>query len=65
MQSGFDASPGLVMTSKFPRESRLIYSLTPMAVIIDGFLRCLPGHENIIHWPGFATCPDRRVHPNT
>jgi lipopolysaccharide transport system permease protein len=54
VQFGLYASPVLVMTSKVPVRWRLIYSLNPVAGIIDGFRWCLLGHENIMYWPGFV-----------
>jgi len=46
LQAGFFLSPIIYQTSQMvPEQYRAIYSLNPMAVIIDGFRWCLLGQE--------------------
>lgn len=54
VQFGLYASPVAYLTSKVPEQYRLVYSLNPMAGVIDGFRWAILGGEQIIYWPGLV-----------
>lgn len=51
VQIGFFISPVGYSSEIVPEEWRLLYSLNPLAGIIDGFRWAILGHE--MYWPGF------------
>ena len=52
VQFGLYISPVGFTTIVVPERWRSIYSLNPMAGIIDGFRWCLLGGEHSLYWPG-------------
>lgn len=53
VQFGLYVSPVGFSSSIIPDKWRLLYSLNPMAGVIDGFRWAVLGGENVIYWPGF------------
>jgi lipopolysaccharide transport system permease protein len=53
VQFGLYVSPVGFSSAVVPHEWRFIYSLNPVAGMIDGFRWCLLGGESQIYWPGF------------
>lgn len=53
IQFGLYVSPVGFSSNIVPVKWRLLYSLNPMAGVIDGFRWAVLGGENIIYWPGF------------
>jgi lipopolysaccharide transport system permease protein len=56
VQFGLYISPVGFSSKVVPDQWRLLYSLNPMAGVIDGFRWCILGGESHIYWPGFALC---------
>jgi lipopolysaccharide transport system permease protein len=54
VQFGLFISPVGFSSDAIPQKYRLIYSLNPMAGVIDGFRWCILGGESKIYWPGFV-----------
>lgn len=54
VQFGLYVSPVGFLSSVVPGQFRLLYSLNPMAGVIDGFRWCLLGGQNSMYWPGFV-----------
>ena len=54
VQFGLYISPVGFLSSVVPEQYRLLYSLNPMAGIIDGFRWCVLGGQNAIYWPALA-----------
>lgn len=54
LQIGVYISPVAFSSSIVPEDWRLIYSLNPMAGIIDGYRWALLSQDTAIYWPGFA-----------
>lgn len=54
VQFGLYISPVGFSSSLVPEQWRLLYSLNPMAAVIDGFRWCLLRGEPTIWWPGFV-----------
>lgn len=54
VQFGLYLSPVGFRSASVPAEYRLLYSLNPMAGVIDGFRWSLLGGEYTLYWPGFA-----------
>jgi lipopolysaccharide transport system permease protein len=54
VQFGLYISPVGFSSAIVPEQYRWVYSLNPMAGIIDGFRWCILGGEHTIYWPGFA-----------
>jgi len=54
VQFGLYISPVGFLSSIVPKEYRLLYSLNPIAGVIDGFRWCLLGGRQTIFWPGLA-----------
>jgi lipopolysaccharide transport system permease protein len=54
VQLGFYVSPVGFSSSIVPEQWRLLYSLNPMAGVIDGFRWCLLGGPSRIYLPGLA-----------
>jgi homopolymeric O-antigen transport system permease protein len=52
VQFGLYISPVGFVSAVFPEEWRLLYSLNPMAGVIDGFRWSLLGGEHTLYWPG-------------
>jgi lipopolysaccharide transport system permease protein len=55
MQVGIYISPVAFSSSIVPEQWRLLYSLNPMAGIIDGYRWALLHQDTAIYWPGFVT----------
>ena len=53
VQFGLYVSPVGFSSAIIPMKWRLLYSLNPIAGVIDGFRWCILGHESPIYWPGF------------
>jgi lipopolysaccharide transport system permease protein len=51
LQLGLFVSPVGFSSAIVPDEWRLLYSLNPMAGVIDGFRWCLLGGESTLYWP--------------
>jgi lipopolysaccharide transport system permease protein len=58
LQFGLYISPVGFTSAIVPAQWRLLYSLNPMAGVIDGFRWALLGERAPIYWPGVAvsTC---------
>jgi lipopolysaccharide transport system permease protein len=56
VQFGLYVSPVAYSSSVVPARWRLLYSLNPMAGVIDGFRWCILGGESQIYVPGLAMC---------
>jgi len=54
VQFGLYVSPVGFYSSVVPEKWRLIYSLNPIAGVIDGFRWSILGGEHQMYWPGFA-----------
>jgi lipopolysaccharide transport system permease protein len=54
VQFGLYVSPVAYSSSVVPERWRLIYSLNPMAGVIDGFRWCVLGGRATIYWPGLG-----------
>ncbi len=54
IQFGLYVSPVGFSSAIIPERWRLLYSLNPMAGVIDGFRWAILGGESGIFWPGFA-----------
>jgi lipopolysaccharide transport system permease protein len=54
VQFGLYVSPVAYSSSVVPARWRLLYSLNPMAGVIDGFRWCVLGGRAAIYWPGFG-----------
>jgi lipopolysaccharide transport system permease protein len=54
VQFGLYISPVGFQSRVVPERFRLLYSLNPMAGIIDGFRWSLLGGQSSIYWPGLA-----------
>ena len=54
IQFGLYLSPVGFQSNVVPERFRLLYSLNPIAGIIDGFRWALLGGEHTMYWPGFA-----------
>ena len=54
VQIGIYISPVAFSSSLVPEEWRWLYSLNPMAGIIDGYRWALLSQDTAIYWPGFA-----------
>lgn len=54
VQFGLYVSPVAYSSSVVPARWRLLYSLNPMAGVIDGFRWCVLGGRATIYWPGFG-----------
>ncbi len=54
VQFGLYVSPVAYSSSVVPERWRLIYSLNPMAGVIDGFRWCVLGGRAAIYWPGLG-----------
>jgi len=54
VQFGLYVSPVAYSSSVVPARWRLLYSINPMAGVIDGFRWCVLGGRAAIYWPGFA-----------
>jgi lipopolysaccharide transport system permease protein len=52
VQLGLYVSPVGFSSGVLPPEWRLLYSLNPMAGVIDGFRWCILGAESALYWPG-------------
>lgn len=52
VQFGLYVSPVGFSSGIVPPQWRLIYSLNPLAAVIDGFRWCLLGGQTPIYWPG-------------
>lgn len=52
VQFGLYISPVGFSSSVIPEKWRLLYSLNPMAGVIDGFRWCIQGTSASIYWPG-------------
>jgi lipopolysaccharide transport system permease protein len=52
VQLGLYVSPVGFSSGVIPPEWRLLYSLNPMAGVIDGFRWCILGAESALYWPG-------------
>jgi lipopolysaccharide transport system permease protein len=52
VQFGLYLSPVGFVSAVFPEQWRLLYSLNPMAGVIDGFRWSLLGGEHTLYWPG-------------
>jgi lipopolysaccharide transport system permease protein len=55
VQIGIYISPVAFSSSIVPERWRLLYSLNPMAGIIDGYRWALLHQDTAIYWPGFVT----------
>lgn len=53
MQFGLYVSPVGFSSSIVPEQWRLLYSLNPMAGVIEGFRWAITGKESLIYWPGY------------
>lgn len=53
LQLGLYISPVGFSSHVVPEEWRLLFSLNPMAGVIDGFRWCLLGTDSPFYWPGF------------
>jgi len=53
VQFGLYISPVGFTSKVIPEQWRLIYSLNPMAGVIDGFRWCILGSESPLYLPGF------------
>lgn len=53
VQFGLYVSPVGFSSSVVPEKYRLLYSLNPMAGVIDGFRWAILGGDSVIYWPGF------------
>src|ERR1041385_5487857 len=53
VQFGFFVSPVGYSSSVVPAKWRMLYSLNPMAGIIDGFRWSVTGNSSLFYWPGF------------
>jgi lipopolysaccharide transport system permease protein len=56
VQFGLYVSPVGFSSSVVPDQWRLLYSLNPMAGVIDGFRWCLLGGQEPLYLPGLALC---------
>jgi lipopolysaccharide transport system permease protein len=54
VQFGLYVSPVGFSSAIVPEQWRLLYSLNPMAGVIDGFRWAILGGENHLYWPGMA-----------
>ena len=54
IQIGIYISPVAFSSTIVPERWRLVYSLNPMAGIIDGYRWALLGQDAVIYWPGFV-----------
>jgi|SRR5579871_3410469 len=54
VQFGLYVSPVGFSSSIVPEHWRLLYSLNPMASVIDGFRWCFLGNQSPVSWPGVA-----------
>ena len=54
VQFGFFVSPVGYSSSVVPAKWRMLYSLNPMAGIIDGFRWSVTGLASFFYWPGFV-----------
>jgi len=54
VQFGLYVSPVGFSSSIIPQQWRLLYSLNPMAGIIDGFRWCILGEESQLYLPGLG-----------
>jgi lipopolysaccharide transport system permease protein len=54
VQFGLYVSPVAYSSSVVPARWRLLYSVNPMASVIDGFRWCVLGGRAAIYWPGFG-----------
>lgn len=54
VQFGLYISPVGFPSSVVPEQFRLLYSLNPMAGVIDGFRWCILGGEHVLYLPGLA-----------
>lgn len=54
VQFGLYVSPVGFSSAIVPEKWRLLYSLNPMAGVIDGFRWALLGGENQLYWPGIS-----------
>lgn len=54
VQFGLYVSPVGFATSVVPGQYRWLYSLNPMAGVIDGFRWCILGGAHSLYWPGLA-----------
>ena len=54
VQFGLYVSPVAYSSSVVPARWRLLYSINPMAGVIDGFRWCVLGGRAAIYWPGFG-----------
>lgn len=53
IQFGMYASPVMYSSTLIPEKWRLLYSINPMAGVIDGFRWTILGGNSHIYWPGF------------
>jgi lipopolysaccharide transport system permease protein len=53
VQFGLYVSPVGFSSSIVPEQWRLLYSLNPMAGVIEGFRWAITGKESLIYWPGY------------
>ena len=54
VQFGLYVSPVGFSSGVIPGDWRLLYSLNPMAGVIDGFRWCILGAGSPLYWPGFV-----------
>ena len=54
VQFGLYVSPVGFSSGVIPGDWRLLYSLNPMAGVIDGFRWCILGTGSPLYWPGFV-----------
>jgi len=53
VQFGLYVSPVGFSSSIVPEQWRLLYSINPMAGVIEGFRWAITGKESLIYWPGY------------
>ena len=53
VQFGLYISPVGFSSSIVPEQWRLLYSINPMAGVIEGFRWAITGKESLIYWPGY------------
>jgi lipopolysaccharide transport system permease protein len=53
VQIGLYASPVGYSSTIVPEQWRLLYSLNPVAGVIDGFRWCILGGQSQLYWAGF------------
>ena len=54
VQFGLYVSPVGFSSQIIPHKWRLLYSITPMVGVIDGFRWCILGGQSALYWPGFS-----------